>query len=108
MVSMKLSKKEAGEYTGATPADPGDGPAYPYGLCIYLDTETLAKLGYTEPPAVGSELKLVANVTVTSTGVDQQQDGDKRSRCDLQITDMELHSPGPDAAAMYSKSKMNP
>lgn len=108
MISMKLSKKEAGEYNGTVSPSPGDGPAYPYGLCIYLDTDSLKKLGYTEPPAVGSELTLHAKVVVTSTGVDQQQDGDKRSRCDLQITEMELASPAPDAAAMYSASNMNP
>lgn len=108
MQSMKLTKAEAGEYVGSTAPAAGDGPAYPYGLCIYLDTETLAKLGYTEPPAVGSELTLSAKVVVTSTGVDQQQDGDKRSRCDLQITDMELSTPSKPATAVYPNSAMNP
>jgi hypothetical protein len=108
MISMKLSKEEAGEYTGAVTPKAGDGPAYPYGLCLYLDDETLKKLGYTEPPAVGTELLISAKVVVTSTGVNQQQDGDKESRCDMQITDMELAGAPTGAAAVYSASKMNP
>lgn len=107
MISMKLSKEEAGKMSGAVEIKPGDGPAYPYGLCLYLDDETLKKLGFGDPPAVGSELMLVAKVTVTSTGVNQQQDGDKEARCDLQITDMELAGASRPATAMYPKSKMN-
>lgn len=108
MISMKLSKEEAGKMSGAVETKPGDGPAYPYGLCLCLNNETLKKLGYTEPPAVGTDMLVMAKVTVTSTGVNQQQDGDKEARCELQVTDMQLAGSAPDAGKVYDKSKMNP
>lgn len=108
MINMKLTRAEAGDAIGATEAKPGDGPAYPWGLCIHLDTETLKKLGYAEPPAVDSELTLSAKVMVTSVGMNQQQDGDKESRAELQITDMELADAPTGAAAVYANSGMNP
>lgn len=101
MISMKLTRSESDQAV-AIDTKPGDGPAYPWGLCIHLDTETLTKLGFTEPPAVGSELMLSAKVLVTSVGMNQQQDGDKEQRAELQITDMEL-APAqtkPDAATV--------
>lgn len=104
MINMKLSKKEA---QAEVAPSPGDGPAYPYGLSLCLDTETLEKLGYSEPPAVGSKLTVTALVTVTSTGVNQQQDGDKRQHCDLQITDMELGAADIDRA-QRAYPNMNP
>jgi len=108
MINMKLSKEASGKLSGAVEAKPGDGPAYPWGLCVNLDSETLKKLGYAEPPPVGSQMMLLAKVTVTSTGVNQQQDGDKESRCELQITDMEIVGGAPDATKLYGQSKMNP
>lgn len=89
MVNMQLTAEEAKDYASCEPK-PGDGPRYPYGLCLYLDDETLAKLGITELPAVGAELQLSAKVVVTSIGMNQQQDGDKEQRAELQITDMDL------------------
>lgn len=105
MINMKMTKKEAKEYTSPSPEN---APAYPYGLSLYLNDETLKKLGYETAPAAGTELTLIAKVTVTSCGMNQQQDGDQEIRCDLQITDMELSGPAADATAIYSKSKMNP
>jgi len=45
---------------------------------------------------------LSAKVVVTSVGMNQQQDGDKEQRAELQITDMELApaQPKPDAATV--------
>ena len=101
MINMKLTREESDQAV-AIDTKPGDGPAYPWGLCIHLDTETLEKLGFTEPPAVGSTLVLQARVTVTSVGMNQQQDGDKEQRAELQITDMELSTEAakPDAATV--------
>lgn len=99
MISMQLSAEEAKEQTSCEPK-PGDGPRYPYGLCLYLDDETLAKLGITELPAVGSILTISAQATVTSVGMSQQQDGDKEQRAELQITDMELAPPRKSAATV--------
>ena len=96
MISTKMSKEEAKEYASGPTAE--NAPAYSWGTSICLDDDLLTRLGFTEPPAVGTVLTLNAKVTVTSTGVNQQQDGDKESRCEMQITDMELKGDGPDAA----------
>jgi hypothetical protein len=98
MISTKMSPKAAKEYTEGPVA--GDAPAYSYGTTLCLDDELLKRLGLDEPPAVGTVLTLEAKVVVTSTGVNQQQDGDKEARCDMQITDMELHGARPDAASV--------
>lgn len=57
---------------------------------------------------MGSELTLSAKVTVTSVGMNQQQDGDKEQRAELQITDMELAGAAVDATALFDNSNMNP
>lgn len=105
MVNMKMTKEQAAEYT-ASPASTEDAPAYPYGLEICLDDDSLAKLGMTNPPDVGTVLTLKAQVTVTSNGVSQMQDGDKEARCSLQITDMELSDGKTGAQKLYQG--MNP
>ena len=38
MQNMKLSKSES---DSVYEVKPGDGPAYPYGLCLYMDNDTL-------------------------------------------------------------------
>jgi hypothetical protein len=88
LVNMKLSPSEAKEADCCAPATDG-GPAYPWGLSLYLDDETLAKLGITQLPDVGSRLTLSAIVEVTSNSQRQTQEG-KTVNMDLQITDMEL------------------
>jgi len=98
MISTKMSKEEAKEYASVPSAE--NAPAYSYGTCLCLDDELLKRLGFDEPPPVGTVLTLNAKVTVTSTGVNQQQDGDKEARCDMQITDMELTGEGPNAASV--------
>lgn len=103
MISMKLDKADAKEEAGATP----DLPAYPYGLTLYLNDETLEKLGIKTMPAVGSKLQLTATVIVTGTSVRATQ-GEKEagegaettdSCVDLQITDMDLAAPIKDMAS---------
>lgn len=84
MISTKMSPEKAKEYASG-PATAGDAPAYSYGTTLCLDNELLQRLGMSEPPPVGTVLTLNAMVVVTSTGVNQQQDGDKEARCDLQI-----------------------
>src|SRR6185369_7597591 len=87
MVNMKMSAEEAKEYTQPTP---GDAPEYPWGLCISLDEDSIAKLGITSLPAVGSQMQVQALVTVSSTSENNTQSGEKERRVELQITDMEL------------------
>ena len=110
MVNLQLSKAEAQEESGATP----ELPRYPYGLSIYLDDETLEKLGMTEMPKVGTVLQLTAQVTVTGTSTRATQ-GEKEageatettcSCVDLQITDMDLQGGGKDMAkSLYPSSR---
>lgn len=91
MVSMAMSTEEAAEYAGdvpGTPASIGNGPKFPWGLCIDLDDEVLAKLGITELPKVGSVFVIEAQAKVTSMNESEQLDGDKEGRISLQITDM--------------------
>lgn len=104
MKSMALTAEEAKEYTDTiSPRDPGDAPKYPYGLCLYLNDETLKKLGIEGLPVVGSTMTLEAKVIVVSIGMSQQQDGDKEQRAELQITDMDLHGETKSAASvLYS------
>lgn len=91
MINMKMSAKAASEYSTAVSA--GDEPAYPYGLSISLKDESLQKLGITAPPVVGTQMRIICLVEVTSSSVEQQQDGDKQTRCEMQITDMEIEKP---------------
>lgn len=104
MKNMALTAEEAKEYMNPVQS-PGDGPKYPYGLCLCLDNDTLEKLGITTLPEVGQVMELKALAIVTSVGMNQEQDGDKRQRADLQITDMELSKATGDLATkMYGDS----
>jgi hypothetical protein len=99
MITTKMSEKEAKEYLSG-PATSADAPAYDYGTRLCLGNDLLKRLGFSTPPAVGTEMLLTAKVVVTSTGVNQQQDGDKEVRCELQLTEMDLSAQGKDAATV--------
>lgn len=92
MKSMELSKDESKEYGAPVAMKEGDGPKYPYGLCLYLNDDTLEKLGIMGLPEVGKVMKITALATVVSVGMNQQQDGDKETRAELQITAMEVEA----------------
>lgn len=103
MINMKMSPKEAQEWAEPTAAD---APEYPYGLCIQLDEEGLAKLGITTPPPVGTQLTITARCVVTNTSQYQTQGKENEASVGLQITDMEVGeaSSGADAASMLYPS----
>lgn len=88
LVNMKMSPEEAKEEYGVP--DTGNAPEYPYGLTLSLCDESMAQLGMTSLPAVGSKVMITAMATVTSTSSDSRQDGDTEQRVGLQITDMEV------------------
>lgn len=97
MINMKLTRDEAKDQIAC---EPGEGPAYPWGLCLYLDDDVLQKLGMTALPDVGTRLMLHAVVEVTSNSQRQTQEG-KTVSMDLQITDMDLKpEQGPSAASL--------
>ena len=98
LVSMKKSPEELREGKDTACCAPeSDQPAYPYGLRIDLNDETLAKLGITELPAVGTTMKLMAVVEVTSASQYESEQGKDRTIC-LQITDMAMDAGTPPAA----------
>lgn len=99
LISMKMSKEEAQEYTSPTVAD---APEYPWGLSISLDEDDLAKLGISTMPPVGATLMLQAQVTVTGTSQRDTQGGEQEQCVDMQITDMAL-SAGSGAAGMADR-----
>lgn len=102
MINMQLSKEEADEEAGIAP----EAPKYPYGLCICLDDDSLAKLGITTLPAIGQELVLMARCKVTATRAyeNQGEDGsDSEQSVDLQITDMDVSNAPSTSASMAGK-----
>lgn len=107
MISMKLTPEEAKQENGMD-AVAGEQRAYPYGLCLSLDDETLTKLGLSQPPAVGTRMVLHALVEVTTTSQYENQDG-KDLSVSLQVTDMELAdaAANTDPKSLYPDSNMN-
>lgn len=110
MTNLALTKKEAkAEYGDSAKPSDEDLPRYPYGLTLYLDDDTLEKLGITDLPKVGSTM--LAQITVMVTGTSQRatqstKEGETLRTCvDLQVTDMDLAAPVKDKAkTLYSKS----
>lgn len=94
LVNMKMSSEEAQEQYGGSMAC--DAPEYPYGLCINLDEEGLAKLGMPALPSVDQTMMITARVKVVSVSSRDSSGGDKEQNVSLQITDMEI---GPDQPA---------
>lgn len=86
LVNMKQSAEEAAEANSIS----SDSREYPYGLEIRLDEEQLSKLGFTNPPPVGTQLTIKAMVTVTSASQYQSQDSEPESSSCWQITDLEV------------------
>jgi hypothetical protein len=84
---MKLSKSEASETMPVEAKQ--DAPAYPYGLRLELNDETMKKLGLEELPDVGETMMLKAKVVVERVSQNDTKDG-KRQDMSLQITEMEL------------------
>lgn len=84
LVSMKRSGEQALQGVIA------EGPVeeYPYGLCICLTEEEIAKLNLAMP-SVGQAMELEAKVVVRSTSQNNSDSGVNR-RIELQITDLEL------------------
>lgn len=99
LVNMKQAPREKAGSTLC--AVDYEEPAYPYGLSISLDEDSMAKLGITEMPKPGSKMRLVAIVEVTSVSQHQAKDGDECRNLGLQITDMALakEAPGDNMAA---------
>jgi hypothetical protein len=94
MVDMASTPEEIKEKTEENCAPVACAqPRYPYGLCISLDNESMAKLGLDgELPAVGETVHFCAMAKVTSASMNESEtsDGKSEQRCriELQITNM--------------------
>jgi len=110
MPNLAMTKEEAKNEYGVEPDD-DSLPKYPYGLSIYLDDDTLKKLGITDLPKVGTSMP--ATITVTVTGTSQRatqssKEGEQMRTCvDLQITDMDITMPTKSAADVLYGSSSN-
>jgi len=88
MMDMKLSEmeKKEGEIKSVL-----EKPSYPYGLRIYLDPESVKKLGLKDPQ-VGEKMMLHAHVEVMSVNAEAVTGDAKQVYVGLQIVEMDLDS----------------
>jgi hypothetical protein len=100
LINMQMSAEEAKETMEPKAAD---APKYPWGLCITLNDETLAKLGITDLPKVGTVITIVAKAEVSSIRDYQTQGGESEASMDLQITDMAVSADSAITDALYDK-----
>lgn len=106
MKSMKLSKKESKDM--AEPMATDEQAAYPYGLSLHLDNETMKKLGMKCMPEAGEVMNLTAKVSVTEVSQSERKGGEPMQRMTLQITDMDLACEEKEndvAAKLYGKKE---
>ena len=101
MKSMKLTKSEA-EATAPVEAKQ-DSPAYPWGLRLELNDESMKKLGLEELPEVGETMILHAKVVIDRVSQNDTKDGGKRQDMSLQITDMSLSESGDEETSTEKK-----
>lgn len=106
---VEVKKEEVNNGLGAAVAG-GPKPTvttYPYGLCLYLEDESLKKLGLDgDMPSVGEMLHFCAVAKITSTSENEREDdAGAKSMCrriELQIIQMGV--PGADAAEMAEQA----
>ena len=55
-----------------------EGPEYPYGLRICLDSDVVKALGFEELPAVGKQMKMLALVEVCSASMSETKEYGKK------------------------------
>ena len=84
---MKSMKREYKSELAAVPDRPKDD--YPYGLCLHLDKDSLAKLGFKEALEVGTKVKIEAMAIVQSSS-EHESIFNKDCSNGIQITDMNL------------------
>lgn len=109
MIDMAKTPEEIKEDIAETAmpvAAPDKVPSYPWGLCITLDEDSLAKLGIDEKelPDVGDMIHLFAMAKVTSASQNEREDKDGNKtvckRIELQITHMGLEDEDREAGDM--------
>lgn len=68
----------------------GQPSSYPWGLCIRLESEELAKLGIKALPNVGDEIHIMAVAKVTGVNQSAREGQDDETSVALQITMMQV------------------
>lgn len=99
LIDMAKTPQEYAEEKAEVSAPEYNPPKYPYGLCICLDEEMLAKLGLPLPE-VGDTIDLCAFAKVTSVSSNENENG-ASSRVELQITHLGLEEEEEDEEGMY-------
>lgn len=109
-ITFKTTSEQAGVNVGSSvnPAVIGEqkeeGPQYPYGLRICLDSDVILALGLKDLPSVGSLLEMKAKVEVCSTNESESKEYGKKMYMDLQIVEMELGKKKKDpASSLYEQ-----
>jgi len=91
LVNMKISKEDR-EKERTPEMSEADGPEYPFGLRLHLDSNSLKKLGIENLPETGKEFGIEAKAKVVE--VSQRADEEYTDkRMELQVTDMNLVDP---------------
>lgn len=90
LTDLTLTKEEAKSESMCCPATDADLPKYPYGLCIYLDKDTMEKLGISADVKVGTPVNIMASGEITGTSQRKNQNGEDYQSMDIQITAMDV------------------
>lgn len=107
---MKLSdmrvtdeEKKENEVRCCDRPDGYDGPDYPWGLGIYLDKDTMAKLGMATMPQIGEVMQIQAVAKVNSLSQNSSENGEDSKSVGLQIMLMGVapEMSAPDAGKLY-------
>lgn len=102
MIDMKNTVKTK----DSSLVSPMEQDEYPYGLRIRLDNDSLKKLGLTELPAIDSEHKLVALVSVVGLTMNESAGEDEAYRSvELQIKQLALMPKGEEGEAKRDPAK---
>lgn len=90
MVSMARSPEKIKEDMPAAVAESIKAPVYPYGLCLSVCDEEVAKLKLSDAQ-IGETIHIFAMAKVTSVSKRDDEDGGSH-RIELQITDMAVEN----------------
>lgn len=102
LVDMKLTEGEAKEQM-EPPV--GDKPKFPFGLEVHLSEESIQKLGLKELPKVGQKKILLARVVCERVEERETIDGGVDRSISLQITHMNLATPGKEKGSNADTAK---
>jgi hypothetical protein len=89
LTSMKSQPSQAKSMAEPCEIEP---PAYPYGLRISLNNDSLKALGLKVMPPVGSRIEITALAEVDSVSEYERAEQEPQRELSLQITDMSLRA----------------